>query len=131
VVTAALLRRGVAAEQLVVLERSRTLAAHLRRRFPQLQVIRGDAAFLSDLLPADGVKVCAVVSSLPLRSLPRETVRQIMLQLECILAPGALFIQYTYALRSACSQFPDRFRQTASKIVWRNLPPARVDVYRV
>jgi phospholipid N-methyltransferase len=130
VVTAALLRRGVAGERLIVVERSRTLAAHLRRRFPQVQVIRGDAAHLADLLPADGVEVCAVVSSLPLRSLPQETVRRIMAQLERVLAPGALLIQYTYALRSVPSPLPARFRQTVSRIVWRNLPPARVDVYR-
>jgi phosphatidylethanolamine/phosphatidyl-N-methylethanolamine N-methyltransferase len=130
VVTAALLTRGLASGQLIVVERSRTLAAHLRHRFPQVQVIQGDAAYLADLLPAGAADVRAIVSSLPLRSLPAETVQRIMMQIEQVLAPGSLFIQYTYALRSLSMRLPARFRPTVSRVVWRNLPPARVDVYR-
>jgi phosphatidylethanolamine/phosphatidyl-N-methylethanolamine N-methyltransferase len=130
VVTAALLRRGFSAGQLVVVERSRTLAAHLRRRFPQVHVIQGDAADLSNILPADDVDVCAVVSSLPLRSLPAVTVQRIMSQLEQVLPSGSIFVQYTYALRAGTLQLPPRFQRMASRIVWRNFPPARVDVYR-
>ena len=128
-ITAALLRRGVSPQQLIVIERSPVLAAYLRRRFPGVRVIQGDAARLVELIPFQGMRIGAVVSSLPLRSLPADTVKSILSQLESVLGPDALFIQYTYALRTAGTAFPPRFRQAASRIVWRNLPPARIQVY--
>ena len=129
-VTAALLKRGVRAQELVVIERSAKLATHLCRRFPSLRVIQGDAAQLGDLLGSDAGRVRTVVSSLPLRSLPPETVRAIAGQLEAVLAPGARFIQFTYKHRALCSMLSERFTTVYSRIIWGNLPPARLDVFQ-
>ena len=44
VITAALLAHGIAPARLVVVEQSAALADHLRRRFPDVCVLQGDAA---------------------------------------------------------------------------------------
>ena len=130
VVTQALLERGIARERLVVVECCPTLASHLRRRFPGVRICEGDAARLEDLLAGSMLEVSAVVSSLPLRSLSRDKVDAIMQQVEQVLAPNGLFLQYSYNHGANTDAFPHNFHSVASSIVWRNLPPARLDVFQ-
>ncbi|WP_420537605.1 class I SAM-dependent methyltransferase [Ferrovum myxofaciens] len=127
-VTAALLERGVDCRRLVTVERSSQLAGHLRRRFPQIRVFHSDAAHLKDQI--GGTPVSAVVSSLPLRSLPAVTVQAIVRQLNHVLPPGGTYIQFTYDLRSSPVRMPHRFKRVCSRVTWGNLPPARIDVFR-
>ena len=75
-ITRALLRHGVPPPKLIVVERSRLLANQLRRRYPRITVAEGDAAHLASHLQSQPVR--AVVSGLPLRSLPLATVRTII-----------------------------------------------------
>jgi len=129
-VTAALLKRGVPAWKLVVVERSPTLAHHLRQRFPQLRIIQGDAAQLGQLLHHDRARrVSTIVSSLPLRSLHPTVTRAISHQFETLLEPGGLLIQYTYDLRGTQSRLLPHFHRLSSRIVWGNLPPARLELF--
>ncbi|MGC9127658.1 MAG: class I SAM-dependent methyltransferase [Acidithiobacillus sp.] len=128
-VTRALLERGVAPADLILVERSPRMVAHLRRRFPGVEVIEGDAARLEDYLGARGT-ARAIVSSLPLRSMPASVVRQILDQFPGISRPGTVFIQFTYHPRSSChSIIPQVFEHDGGHFVWRNLPPARVDSF--
>ena len=128
--TAALLKRGLPPWKLVVVERSPTLAHHLRQRFPQLRIIQGDAAQLSQLLSHEKTKsVGSIVSSLPLRSLHPATTRAISHQFETLLDWGGSLVQFTYDLRGTRSGLLPRFRKLSSKIIWSNLPPARVEVF--
>ena len=129
-VTAALLRHGVAAHDLVLLERSAALVAQLTRRFPDVALIHGDAAHLGDYPQLRQRPLRAIVSSLPLRSLPRPLVRQILDQIAEVSAPGTRFIQFSYALHDACAAPARGFERDDACLVWRNLPPARVDCYR-
>ncbi len=129
-VTAALLKHGIPPWKLVVIERSPTLAHHLRQRFPQLRVVQGDAAQLAQLLDHDRPRgVSSIVSSLPLRSLHPTTTRAIAQQLETLLQPGSLLVQYTYDLRGVPPRLLPHFRRRSTRIVWGNLPPARVEVF--
>lgn len=129
-VTAALLKHGVPPWKIVVVERSPTLAHHLRQRFPQLRIIQGDAAHLGQLLSHEKIKkIGSIVSSLPLRSLQPATTHAIGRQFETLLEAGGLLVQYTYDLRGTQPRLLPRFRRLSSKIVWSNLPPARVDVF--
>ena len=130
-VTAALLDRGIDPKQLIVVEQSAKLSALLRRRFPEVTVINGDAARLKELLGPDSGKVAAIVSSLPLRSLAPQTVRNILGQLEQVLRTDGLFLQYTYSHRDLRSRLSSRFISIHSCTVWGNLPPARIDAYRL
>jgi phospholipid N-methyltransferase len=123
-VTEALLARGIPPERLVVIERAPTLAAVLRARFPRVQVVEGDAMHLTDLLRGEE-GIAAVVSGLPLRSLPPRVVAIIIRQVSEVLKPGGLFVQFTYHLRPQRS-LSQRFAAVSSRLVWGNLPPARV-----
>uniref|UniRef100_UPI00333FEA52 class I SAM-dependent methyltransferase n=1 Tax=Castellaniella defragrans TaxID=75697 RepID=UPI00333FEA52 len=127
IVTEALLARGISPGRLIAIERSEAFASHLRRRFPGITVICGDAARLDSLIP-EGLRIDALVSSLPLRSLPRQEQFQIVDQWKRTLGPGGTLIQFTYDIRPqthTCSC--DRaFEVYDSRIVWANLPPARV-----
>lgn len=130
IITAALLARGVPPEKLLVLERSANLVKHLRDKFPQLNVIEGDAAHLSQFLSPE-TKVAAIVSGLPFRSLPAPVGKEIVNQITQLLGHDGVFIQFTYDLRGRWfEQQHKQFRLAQSTIVWRNLPPARVDVFR-
>ncbi len=128
-VTAALLKHGVPPWKMVVVERSPTLANHLRQRFSHLRVIQGDAAQLGHLLDHPRPRLNSIVSSLPLRSLHPTTTRAVAHQFETLLEPGGLLVQFTYNLRGTPARLLPGFRRLSSKIVWSNLPPARVEVF--
>lgn len=124
-VTQALLERGIAPERLLVVERSRGFVKHLRTRFPAVKVVEGDATELAHLLKP-GSRIDAIVSSLPLRSLPRRDATAIVAQWRALLAAGGTVVQFTYDLLSTGDRPPPGFRKRASDIVWANLPPACV-----
>jgi len=128
VVTQALLDRGIAAERLVVVERSAAFVRHLRARFPGVRVVLGNAAQLTHLLPY-APRLDAIVSSLPLRSLPAADVAAIVEQWRNLLASGGLAIQYTYDLRDSGRLGSHGFAVRSRNTVWANLPPARVLVF--
>ena len=136
-ITAALLARGVAPERLVVFEQSQALAAHLKQRFPRVQVIHGDAADVAlardkRLLPVDAagepLPVDFVVSGLPLRSIPAPARQRILHAGAQVLAPHGRLLQFTYALRGPSPWQGAGLRRLGSEHVLANLPPARIDV---
>ncbi|WP_297387887.1 hypothetical protein [Acidiferrobacter sp.] len=129
VVTASLLEHGIAPERLIVVEKSALLAAHLKGRFPDVTILEGDAADLASLLGWRAQRVSAVVSSLPLKSLPKSTVDQIGSALDAILPKGATFIQFTYSLRCRAIDWAQEVTCLHSRTIWRNVPPARVNVF--
>ncbi|WP_322995786.1 class I SAM-dependent methyltransferase [Castellaniella sp.] len=129
VVTQALLDRGISAGRLWVVERSPTFVQHLRHRFPALTVVGGDAANLESLLPTNK-KIDAIVSSLPLRSLPPDVVSAIVQQWRTCLAPDGRLVQFTYALWGQNTELLAGFIPEPSHFAWLNTPPARVCVYR-
>ena len=124
-VTHALLQRGIAPERLLVVERSPAFVQHLRSRFPAVTVVQGDATELADLVEP-GSQIDAIVSSLPLRSLPARDAMAIVAQWRALLAKGGTVVQFTYDLRGTGHRAPPGFLRRASDIVWANLPPARV-----
>ena len=129
VVTASLLDHGIAPERLIVVEKSALLAAHLKERFPDVIILEGDAVDLASLLGWRAQHVSAVVSSLPLKSLPKSTVDQIGSALDAILPKGATFIQFTYSLRCRAIDWAQEITCLHSRTIWRNVPPARVNVF--
>lgn len=127
VITEALLERGVSPGRLIVIERSEPFVEHLRRRFPGVTVMHGDAAQLGDLIP-QGLRISALVSSLPLRSLPLAVRRNIVQQWEDRLDADSILLQFTYDIRRQATTCgcDHAFKVRDSRIVWANLPPARV-----
>lgn len=130
-VTAALLERGIDPRRLVLVEYDKDFCANLRRRFPQVTVIEGDAFALEATLGAHAKPpLAAIVSSLPLLNFPQEERRKLIANAMRLLQPGAPFIQFTYGANSPLPVESPLYQTSASKRIWRNLPPARVWTYR-
>jgi phosphatidylethanolamine/phosphatidyl-N-methylethanolamine N-methyltransferase len=130
VVTRALLRAGVKPERLLVIERERRMAEMLQREFPHLRIVRGDAQRLDELLREHNVhKVSAVVSSLPLLTMPKELQEAIVAQMFAVLPPKGTLVQFTYGPRSPIARAYCKHHQAqAHRVgqVWLNIPPATV-----
>jgi phosphatidylethanolamine/phosphatidyl-N-methylethanolamine N-methyltransferase len=130
-VTEALVAEGIAPERLVLVEFNPTFCQLLRARFPAATVVHGDAYGLRRLLggllqqPA-----AAIVSGLPLFTKPvRMRLRLFREALE-LLRPEAPFVQFTYAVVPPIPKKLAGVRAEASERIWKNMPPARVWVYR-
>jgi phospholipid N-methyltransferase len=131
-VTQAMLARGLREDRLVAIEKSARLASLLRERFPCAQIITGDACHLDRLLRRQAREVesvGAVISSLPLRMFPLEAARSLAAKIRAVLQPEGKWVQYSYSLRQARHEATARFDLLATRVVWLNLPPARVNVY--
>jgi phosphatidylethanolamine/phosphatidyl-N-methylethanolamine N-methyltransferase len=133
-VTKALLAAGIAPERLVLVERDPEFATFLRRHFPAPRIVEGDAVRLSRLLVDHRIApIAAVVSSLPLLSLPADVVNGIVTGVFEALPRGAALVQFTYgpkppvprALRARLGLIADRGNR-----IWRNVPPAVVWTFR-
>ncbi|HWA88422.1 MAG TPA: rRNA adenine N-6-methyltransferase family protein [Rhizomicrobium sp.] len=135
VVTEALLERGVAPERLTSIEYDAQFASLVQRRFPKVRVIQGDAfdldKTLGDLDKTLGPRepLAAVVSSLPLINFPVPMRLALLDNIFARLAPGAPFVQFSYRLKPPVIP-PAGLAVRRAAVVWPNLPPARVWVYR-
>jgi len=131
-ITRALLATGVSRDRLIVVERDPTLAALLRMRFPGVKIMRGDAAELVQLLRPLGIsRAAAVVSSLPLLSMPKRLRRRIVEESFAFLGGGAgTFVQFTYGVVSPLGPELGLLGEVAAR-VWWNFPPAAVWRFRL
>lgn len=131
-VTRALLNRGIAPQDLILVEHSPEFCRSLSCRFPQLTILNGDAARLRELLPPELARqpVKAVVSSLPLVSLPEESRTAIIAQMRSCIAQHGVIIQYTYALWKPSILQQTGCMRDSSRITLCNLPPARIERFR-
>ena len=130
-ITNALIARGVDQKRLVLVEYNPGFCALLRDRYPQAQVIQGDAYRLRDSLrEVLGAPASAVVSGLPLVTKPMQTRLRLIRDAFLALAPGAPFVQFTYSVAPPIPRSLPGVSTEASERVWINLPPARVWVYR-
>ena len=133
-VTKALLAAGIPAGRLALVERDPELAVFLRRHFHGPQIVEGDAMRLPRLIADHALApVAAVVSSLPLLSLPAEVVNGIVGGVFESLPAGGALVQFTYGPKPPV---PRGLRErlhlvgTHGKRVWRNVPPAVVWTFR-
>ena len=130
-VTEALVRHGVDPARLVLVEFNPDFCRLLRTRYPAATVVQGDAYRLRRVLenyvdePA-----AAVVSGLPLVTKPLRTRLRLISDAMTLLAEGAPFVQFTYAMLPPIPKELSGIRAEASELIWMNLPPARVWVYR-
>ena len=129
VFTRALIARGVRERDLVLVETNPQLASMLRQRFPAAHVIVADAAELGKYYPFGRTRAGAVVSGLPLLSMPEHQVIDILQTACLLLRDSASFYQFTYGFGSPVPTHVLRHAGLKSKRVgWvaANLPPASV-----
>lgn len=136
VFTRALLGHGIAPDQLLALELNTELAALLRRRFPDVRVVNGDACDLVGLAAGAGFEigegVDAVVSGLGFLAMPRTVQQSILRAVFSVLAPERPLIQFTYGPagplpRDLLAEMGLSVRRAST--TWLNVPPATVYVY--
>ncbi len=124
--TRAILAAGIAPANLALFELDADFVAHLRAGLPDVAVHHLGADRADEAVPPG---VGAVVSGLPLLSMPPALREAIVGAAFRILAPGAPFIQFTYGPSPPLP--PESIatlglRVEAGRKVWLNLPPARV-----
>ncbi len=140
VVTKALFERGFSHQHLNLIEYSPEFCELLSSRYPGLPILQGDAYALRDRLsgpsgffsdPASAKEnLDGIVSSLPLLTRPEPIRRALLNEALDLLKPGAPFIQFSYGLVAPVKPKSRGISVFSSDWVWKNLPPARVWVYR-
>lgn len=130
-VTAAILARGIEPSRLTLVEYDEAFCATLRKKYPQVNVVQGDAFALDKTLATHAAPpLAAIVSSLPLLNFSPEQRAQLIGISMRMLRPRAPFIQFTYGANSPLPVMSHLYETNASKRIWWNLPPARVWTYR-
>jgi phosphatidylethanolamine/phosphatidyl-N-methylethanolamine N-methyltransferase len=126
--TEAILERGVAPENLDLFEMNSEFAAALHKKFAGVSIHVTGAQNVAAHIEGG---VGAVVSGLPLLSMPQELRHAIVRGAFDVLRPDGIFIQFTYGPR------PPLRAETLLKLglqakpfakVWLNFPPAQVYV---
>ncbi|MDE2017164.1 MAG: phospholipid methyltransferase [Hyphomicrobiales bacterium] len=131
-VTRALLARGLAPERLVLVEWDGDFCRLLAARHAGVRVVQGDAYSIEATLAGRlDAPPAAIVSSLPLlNEAPARRVGLLDAAFR-MLAPGGVFVQFTYGPRAPVEPAPDAaYAASASPRVWLNAPPAQVWTYR-
>jgi phosphatidylethanolamine/phosphatidyl-N-methylethanolamine N-methyltransferase len=130
-VTSALVERGVDPKRLILVEFNPDFCRLLRSRYPEATVVQGDAYRLRRLLESTlREPAAALVSGLPLMTKPVRTRLRLIADAMTLLKQDAPFIQFTYAMGPPISKALSGISAECSGLIWLNLPPARVWVYR-
>ncbi|MCR6478188.1 methyltransferase domain-containing protein [Variovorax sp. ZS18.2.2] len=132
VFTRALLDLGIPEDALTLVECDDDFAATLRERFPRARVVQANATLLARREPFAADSFGAVVSGLPLLTMPPRRVMEILSGAFDRLRPAGSFYQFTYFPRCPVPRaLLERLGLKAVCVggtLW-NLPPARV--YRI
>lgn len=129
VFTAALLRRGIPAAQVAVIEASESFAAALALRFPQVAVIHDDAARVRHATPFGLGAADLMICGLPLLSMPPAKVLRIVAGCMSVLKPAGELRLFTYGQRCPIpAAMLSRLGLVARRraFVALNMPPASV-----
>lgn len=134
VVSRELLCQGIKPENILAIDVCEHFLDAFHKNCPQLQLNIGDARNLRAIIARRFrmPRIRAIISSLPLKSLPGnvvasilEEVRQVLNEHKCV------FIQYTYAFWSACALTRFGFHVERKHYIAKNLPPALIERYSI
>jgi phosphatidylethanolamine/phosphatidyl-N-methylethanolamine N-methyltransferase len=131
VITRAILARGIKPESLYAVEYSEDFVRHLRRHYPRVNVIRGDAFDLDKTLGENRNLVFdSVISGVPLLNFP---VAQRISYLNSLLdriPAGRPVVQLTYGPLSPIPAGRGDYTVKHFDFVIRNIPPTQLWIYR-
>lgn len=128
--TEAILARGVPPENLTLFELDEEFVPFLRSRFPGVTVHQAGAETAAEQVEPG---VHAVISGLPLLSMPEALRQAIVGAAFDVLAPRGRYVQFTYGSRPPLP--PETIAALGLTVnkghkIWANLPPARVYRFR-
>lgn len=130
VITKAILKHGVSPDQLILLELDYDLTHHLSTEFPAISVMNGNALQLTQHV-IHQKPIHTIISSLPLRSFNQADREKIFSEITSVLSPHGKYIQFSYSLKNDDDYYPPHFKLIDSFIIWRNIPPAKVNVFEI
>jgi phosphatidylethanolamine/phosphatidyl-N-methylethanolamine N-methyltransferase len=127
--TQGLVRAGCSPERIIAIEREPAFVAVLRREFPTMRVIAGDATRIGEYLAGSVQRFAGVVSSLPIKWFPVAEQYTVVRSCLDLLGPGGPFLQLTNAFSSPLPV--DRLEITGREVarVWLNLLPTQIWAY--
>jgi phospholipid N-methyltransferase len=128
-ITAELLKRAGKNCRCLIIELDHDLCRHLRKRFPQADIVEADAADLDRLLDERGIKkVDHILSGLPLPSIPEEIRERILDVCARRLKADGSFRQLTIMPWIYYRLYRRYFQDLRFRFVPINLPPGGVYV---
>jgi phosphatidylethanolamine/phosphatidyl-N-methylethanolamine N-methyltransferase len=131
VITQAILDRGVAPEKLVSIEYSLDFYKYLVPRFPGVHFIHGDAFEAEKLLAGTQfTKFSAIISAVPLLNISKPSRIELVSTSLNRIANHGPYVQISYGPRAPTPAISGVYKVEASDWVMKNVPPARVFVYR-
>lgn len=125
-ITRAILARGVPPQDIHAIKMNPVFCDRLRMMFPGINVHQCCAAEIATL-PVQNAQ--AVISGLPLLSMPHNLQEAILRGTYACMRPGGKFVQFTYGPTPPVNEALRLTLNLSWKIsrkVWNNLPPARV-----
>lgn len=129
--TAAILARGIPGSQLIVLEMQPSLAKFLKKNFPTITVIKGNAADLVNLLPPNVIgKIKTIVSGIPMVNLRFQDQQSIVSACKNAMKCDGALLQFTYRLGSPLPSNKLGLEQRYLGHVLMNMPPAAIWEYK-
>ena len=128
VITKAILERGLAPAKLHAVEYSPQFVRELRVRFPDIHVHQGDALNLAASV-GDSRFDCAI-SALPLLNFPIDMRLRFIKDVLARLPPLRPLIQFSYGPTAPVPGKAGQFSVERHDFVLRNIPPARIWIYR-
>ncbi|MBY5355573.1 methyltransferase domain-containing protein [Rhizobium leguminosarum] len=130
-ITKAILGRGVRPENLVAIEYSTDFHKHLKRTYPGVHFINGDAFDLQKTLGDFTDQMFdSVVSGIPLLNFPMAMRISLLESLLDRLPAGRPVVQISYGAISPIAANPDRYHIQHFDFVMRNIPPAQLWIYK-
>ncbi|MGL4421363.1 MAG: class I SAM-dependent methyltransferase [Gemmataceae bacterium] len=128
-VTEEIVRRAKPHTKLVIIELDPDFCVRLRAKFPNVDIVEGNAANLDKLLADRGItQVDHVVSGLPLPSFPADLRKSILASSSRCLGPNGTFRQLTVTPYVYWKLYRGYFTNVRFKLVPVNLPPGGVYV---
>jgi phosphatidylethanolamine/phosphatidyl-N-methylethanolamine N-methyltransferase len=127
--TRGLVRAGCPPERIIALESEPALVAVLRRAFPVMTIIEGDATHIGEHLATKAERLAAVVSSLPIKWFSVEDQYAVVRPCLDLLGPGGRFVQLTNAFTSPLAIKRLEISGRAVGRVWLNLLPTQIWAY--
>lgn len=126
-ITDILLKKVKPHTRLIIVEIEADFCERLRRRFPNAEIVQGDAAHLDQLLADRGIeKVDHLISGLPMPSIPHPVRKAIFASCAKSMGPDGVFRQLTVMPYVYWNLYRNYFSDVKFKLVPVNLPPAGV-----
>ena len=125
--TEELLKCGIPEDQLYVIEIDLLLVNYMKKKFPNVTILHGNATDLPRLIPPQFLgKTSSIISGMPFLNMPKLMQKQIIEgSFECLSEKGR-FIQYTYSPFSSLPAHKFGLSKHRAGIVFKNFPPATI-----